>query len=48
MDERYPVYSEADIVVDTQDVPIDANVNATANALAVYINKQPEVKYDEQ
>ena len=47
MDERYPVYEEADIVVDTQDVPIDANVNATADALAAYVDKQPEIKYDE-
>ena len=47
MDERYPVYSEADIVVDTQDVSIDANVNATADALAAYIDKQPENKYNE-
>jgi shikimate kinase len=46
MDERYPVYEEADIVVDTQDVPIDANVNATADALAAYVDKQPEIKYD--
>jgi shikimate kinase len=47
MDERYPVYEEADIVVDTQDVSIDANVNATADALAEYVDKQPEIKYDE-
>ena len=47
MDKRYPVYSEADIVVDTQDVPIDATVNATADALAAYFDKQPEIKYDE-
>ena len=46
MDERYPVYEEADIVVDTQDVPIDANVNATADALAAYVDKQSEFKYD--
>jgi shikimate kinase len=46
MDERYPVYEEADIVVDTQDVPIDANVNATADALAAYVDKHPEIKYD--
>jgi shikimate kinase len=47
MDERYPVYGEADIVVDTQDVPIDATVNTTADALAAYIDKQAEIKYDE-
>jgi shikimate kinase len=41
MDERYPVYSEANIVVDSQDVPIDATVDATADALAAYIDTQP-------
>ena len=47
MDERYPVYSEAVIVVDTQNDPIDATVNATANALAVYFDKQTEIEYDD-
>jgi shikimate kinase len=47
MDERYPVYGEADIIVDTQDVPINATVNTTADALAAYIDKQAEIKYDE-
>ena len=41
MDERYPVYSEANIVVVSQDVPIDATVDATADALAAYIDTQP-------
>ena len=47
MNERYPVYGEADIIIDTQDIPIDDTVNATTNALAAYIDKQLEVKYDE-
>ena len=47
IDERYPLYGEADIVVDAQDVPIDATVNATADALAAYFDKQPEIEYDE-
>ncbi len=47
MNERYPVYGEADIIVDTQDIPIDDTVNATADALAAYIDKQLEIKYDE-
>jgi shikimate kinase len=37
MDERYPVYAEADIVIDSQDVPIDATVNETADALTNFI-----------
>jgi shikimate kinase len=47
MKERYPVYGEADIVVDTQDIPVDDTVNSTADALAAYIDKQLETKYDE-
>lgn len=37
MDERYPVYAEADIIVESQDVPIDETVNETADALSAYI-----------
>ena len=40
MDERYPVYGKADIIVDTQDTLIDETVNATVDALAVYIKKK--------
>jgi shikimate kinase len=47
MNERYPVYGEADIVVDTRDIPVDDTLNATADALAAYIDKQLELKYDE-
>lgn len=38
--ERYPVYSEADIVVNTLDVPIDETVNDTLEALATYIAEE--------
>lgn len=37
MDERYPVYAEADIVVDSQDVAIDVTVDETATALKSFI-----------
>ncbi len=37
MEERYPVYAEANIVVDSQDVPIDETVNETAAALTAFI-----------
>ena len=47
MNERYPVYGEADIIIDTQAIPLDETVNATTHALAAYIEKQLEVKYDE-
>jgi len=40
MDERYPVYAEADIVVDSKDVPIMTTVNETAAALSAYIDTQ--------
>jgi shikimate kinase len=47
INERDPLYGEADIVVDTQDIPIDETVNATVNALAAYIDKQLEIKHNE-
>ena len=40
MDERYPVYADADIVVNTLDVPIDETVNDTLEALAAYIAEE--------
>ena len=40
MDKRYPEYGKADIVVDTQDAPIDETVNATAEALAAFTKKE--------
>ena len=40
MKERYPVYAEADIVVDSKDVPINETVEETATALLAYIEKQ--------
>lgn len=40
MDERYPEYGKADIIVDTQNTSIDNTVNATANALIAYIKKE--------
>ena len=42
MKERYPVYAEADIVVESLDVPIASTVNDAADALAAYLNKQDE------
>lgn len=40
MDQRYPVYAEADIVVDSKDVPINTTVDETAAALSAFIDKQ--------
>ena len=34
MDERYPVYAEADVVVESRDVPHEVIVNAVIDALA--------------
>lgn len=39
MDERYPVYAGADIVVDSKDAPINTTVDETTRALATYIDK---------
>ncbi|MBC8267807.1 MAG: shikimate kinase [Rhodospirillaceae bacterium] len=40
MDERYPVYAEADIIVESKDVPINETVKETAAALSAYLDKQ--------
>lgn len=37
MEIRYPVYAEADIVVDTEDGPIDAMVDKVLDAVAQYL-----------
>ena len=47
INERYPVYAKADIVIETQDIPIDDTINATAEALAAFYDKQPETKNEE-
>ena len=47
INERYPVYAKADIVIETQDIPIDDTINATAEALAAFFDKQPETKNEE-
>ena len=47
INERYPVYAKADIVIETQDIPIDDTINATAEALAAFFDKQPEIKNEE-
>lgn len=40
MDERYPEYVKADIIVDTQNTSVDDTVNATADALCAYIERE--------
>ena len=40
MDERYPKYAEANIIVDSRDVPIQETVNETIAALSTYIENQ--------
>ncbi len=44
MQERYPVYAEADIVVESKDVPISSTVEDVAEALAAYLAHQDETK----
>ena len=43
MNERYPIYCEADIVIDTKANPIDETVNATAEAIANFFDRHPEI-----
>ena len=40
MDERYPEYAEANIIIDSRDVPIQETVNETVAALLTYIENQ--------
>ena len=44
MDERYPVYAEADIVVESKNVPIDDTVNEAATALSAFIANRAETR----
>lgn len=39
MDERYPIYAEADIVIETVNSPHSAAVAATLDALRLYLNE---------
>ncbi len=47
MSERYPIYGKADITLDTQNTSIEDNVNAIAEALAIYFDNQTEIKKNE-
>ncbi len=38
MAERYPVYAEADIVVESRDVPLSVTADEVMRALAAYVN----------
>ena len=42
MEQRYPVYAAADIVVDSQDEPPEATVNSVMAALRHYLRDQAE------
>jgi len=42
MQERYPVYAEADIVVDSQDCPPDETTQAVLKALLDYLDRQQD------
>jgi shikimate kinase len=42
MQERYPVYAEADIVVDSQDCPPDETTQAVLKALLDYLERQQD------
>ena len=42
MDERYPVYAEADITVDSRDVPHEAIVEEVIDTLRAYLQSHPE------
>jgi shikimate kinase len=40
IDERYPVYAHADVVVDSHDVPHDQIVQSCLEALAAHLGNQ--------
>jgi shikimate kinase len=42
MDERYPVYGGADIIIDTEDVSVDVTVNEAAAALSSFVAKREQ------
>jgi shikimate kinase len=39
MDERYPIYAEADITVESRDVPHETIVSAVIDALAIKLGR---------
>jgi shikimate kinase len=41
---RYPIYAEADLVVDSEDQPTDITVQSVLRVLAQYQESQPAVK----
>jgi shikimate kinase len=42
IDLRYPVYSEADIVIDSVDGPVDATVRRALDAISAYLAARPD------
>ncbi len=42
MDERYPVYGGADIIIDTEDISVDVTVNEAAAALSSFVAKREQ------
>lgn len=46
IEERYPVYAKADIVVDSKDGPIDAMVERVARAIGDYSEKKAKHRDD--
>ncbi|MEM7446203.1 MAG: shikimate kinase [Pseudomonadota bacterium] len=41
IEERYPIYAEADVTVDSQDGPPDMTVDRAINALETYLENSP-------
>jgi len=48
IDLRYPVYSEADIVIDSVDGPVDATVRRALDAISAYLAAQPDAGHPER
>ena len=42
IDERYPVYAEADVVVDSMDGPPELTVERVQSAVAEFLERQPD------
>jgi hypothetical protein len=42
MEERYPVYAEANVIVDSLNAPPEVTVEKTYEVLAAYIKDNPQ------
>jgi len=46
MEIRYPVYEQADIIIESRDVPIEQTVCETIDAITVHLDALPDIQDD--